>query len=234
MIYEERRTVLRRGAVAEYRRLMLEEVWPLLTAVGARPLCLLSGLIGMPAEEMYAFAGYASASDWERLQLRALEGAPAGPEAAEAGALRAALARRAEFVADERVRLLHPSGVRPKAVTPAEDRRAVYGMRRFWIRPGDWPDFVRHSQGLWARIESQDARILGLFHDAAAAEPLEVTLLTGYHDAAHWDATRGWRDRSADVPADLWEQGQRSAAARNALTLRSFVCLMTAHWPERE
>ena len=46
MLYEERRVVLRRGAADAYRTVMLDDLWPALTAAGARPLCLLSGLIG--------------------------------------------------------------------------------------------------------------------------------------------------------------------------------------------
>src|SRR5205085_5663829 len=100
-------------------------------------------------------------------------------------------------------------------------------MRRFTIRAKDWPDFLRHSaDGVWVRIESQDARILGLFRDAAGTDPLEVTLLTGYHGPAHWEETRATRQRPAEMSEGLWELGRRSGAARNAITLRSHVCLM--------
>jgi hypothetical protein len=230
VIYEERRAVLQRGALDGYRRLMLGEVWPALAAAGARPLCLLSGLIGLPAEETYSFTGYPSMAEWEQAQRASAADAP--DSAGMSGGLRAALARRSEMVTEEQVRLLHPSGPRPKPETPAADRRAVYGMRRFWIRPRDWDDFVRHSaEGVWQRIEAQDARILGLFRDAAATDPLAVTLLTGYHGPAHWEETRGWRERPAGFPDDLWDLGRRAGAARATITLRSYVCLMTAHWP---
>lgn len=233
MIYEERRVTLARGGLAEYQRLWLEEIWPALTALGARPLCLLSGLIGMPVEETYAFTGFADAGGWQRLQ-RDTDEAPRGVDEAVWSRLRAIDARRAGLVAEESVHLLRPSALRPKLDTPPEDRRAVYGMRRFRLRATDWQDFVRFSsEGVWVRIEAQDARILALFRDAAATDPLEATLLTGYHGPAHWEETRFWRERPADVPEDVWETGRQHQHARNAITLRSHVCLMTAHWPSR-
>jgi hypothetical protein len=217
-IWEERRTVLKRGALQEYRRMMLDEVWPALAGAGMRPLCLLSGLIGMSAEDVYSFTGFHDAAAWTG--------------ATESAALQQAVARLSEFVAEESVRLHRASPVRPKPETPKEDRRAIYGMRRFTIRAADWPAFLEHSsEGVWRRIEAQDARILGLFRDAAGTDPLEVTLLTGYHGPGHWEETRFWRDRPTDFPEDLWEQGRQAQVARNAITLRSHVCLMTAHWP---
>lgn len=232
MIYEERHVMLKRGALADYRRLVLAQVWPALAALGARPLCLLSGLIGLPALETYSFTGYRDAAEWERLQLGPGGPAPQGMEAGDWKKLCGALAQRVELVAEERTRLLRSSEPRPQPQMPAADRRAVYGMRRFSIHPQDWRKFVRHSEGVWARIETQDARVLGLFRDAATTDPLEVTLLTGYHGPAHWEATRGGDNRPRGFPEDLWERGRQSSAARNAITLRSYVCLMTAHWPD--
>lgn len=228
MIYEERRVVLRRGALPAYTRLMLDELWPLYEAAGVRPLCLLSGLIGMPPAETYSYAGYEHLAAWSAFQARPA----ASPESAADDALAAVLARRAELVVEERARLLQPSGYRPKATTPVEDRRPLYGLRRFTIRRRDWPDFERYSHdGVWARIEQQDARILGLFQDAAATDPLEVTLLTGYHGPGHWEETRFWNVRPEGFSAELWEWGRTNQEARNALTLGSHVCLMNAHWP---
>ena len=233
VVYEERHVILKRGALDEYRRLMLEQVWPALVALGARPLCLLSGLIGLPATEIHSFTGYRNAAEWDRLQLDPVGPPPAGTDTGAWEFLRTAHARRAELVEEERARLWRPSEQRPRQETPIADRRAVYGMRRFTIHAKDWPDFVRYSsEGVWVRIEAQDARILGLFRDAAATDPLEVMLLTGYHGPAHWEETRFWRDRPPDFPADLWELGRRNSVARNAITLRSHVSLMTAHWPD--
>lgn len=231
MIYEERHVVLKRGALDGYRRLMLEQVWPALTALGARPLCLLSGLIGLAPTDTYSFTGYSDSAAWEEMQLPLGERLPA-PESPAWESLAAALPRRAELIEEEHVRLLHPSSERPQQLPSNDDQRAVYGMRRFFIHPQDWPAFERHSAGgIWVRIEAQGARILGLFHDAAMTDPLEVTLLTGYHGPAHWEATRGWREKPDDVSDELWELGRRAGVARNAMTLRSFVCLMNAHWP---
>lgn len=226
MIYEERRTVLKRGALPEYRQLMLDHLWPLLVARNTPPLCLLSGLIGMPVGATSTFVRYGSLDQWEATQRVLEDGAD------QAVVVREALARRRELIAEEEVRLWRACAERPKPELPATDRRAVYGLRRFTIHAQDWPEFVRHSAtAIWPRIEAQGACILGLFRDMAATEPLRVTLLTGYHGPGHWEETRGWQQRPEGIPEELWERSRQATAARNAITLDSHVCLMTAYWP---
>ena len=218
--------ILRRGAFPAYRRWVHETLWPALSTAGARPLCLLSGLIGVPAEETYLFTGFPDLDAWARGQQVLTALSPDEGTANHASSTRAAL------IAEEHARLLVDSGVRPKPQTPASDRRAVYGMRRFWIQPADWPAFVRHSaEGIWPRIEAQDACILGLFRDAATTEPLECVLLTGYHGPAHWQETRATSEAFARLPDDLRESDSHARTDRTTMTLRSYVCLMTAHWP---
>lgn len=214
MIYEERTILLAAATLPGFRRYVHQQLWPEQCRAGHRPLCLLSGLIGAPVEEVHLFTGYRDAGAWEQAQSGSIPAAPA------------------QTVIEERVRLWRPSDVRPKTETPPEDQRAVYGMRRFFIRPGDWPDFVRHSaEGIWVRIEQQDARILGLFRDAAATDPLEVTLLTGYHGPAHWQATRATSETPAPATAEAWAQEEPHRGSRQAMTLRTSVSLMRAHWP---
>jgi hypothetical protein len=226
MWYEERRVVLRRGSLPAWRALVFDQLWPELRRAGTRPLCLLSGLIGAAAEETYLFTGFPDADSWLRCQplIAGLD-----PDtASDSGAQRA----RTDLIAEESARLLRASPVRPKDVTPETDRRAVYGMRRFWIAPGDWPRFVENSaNGIWPRIESQDAAILGLFRDAATTDPLECTLLTGYHGPAHWEATRVREQPPADLDPTLVTAETPRRLSRQAMTLRSYVRLMTAHWP---
>ncbi|MGH2587859.1 MAG: hypothetical protein ACRDJE_23310 [Dehalococcoidia bacterium] len=224
--YEERRVVLQPGALPAYRRLVHEALWPALAEAGARPLCLLSGLIGAPVAETYLFTGFPDAEAWVRAQPLL------GGTDPEAGRVEALGEQRASLIVEERARLLVDCGVRPKAETPLGDRRAVYGLRRFWIRPADWPAFVRQSsEGIWPRIETQDACILGMFRDAAITDPLEAVLITGYHSPAHWQETRGHGETAPTVSEALREGSRRAGTDRNALTLRSYVYLMTAHWP---
>ena len=225
--YEERRVVVRRGAFPGFRRLVLQTLWPALSEAGARPLCLLNGLIGAPADETYLFTGFPDVEAWLRAQ-RVLSGA--SPDDGATDPLRE---QRADLILEERARLLVDSGVRPKPETPVSDRRRVYGMRRFWLAPADWPAFMQHSAGgIWPRIEAQDACILGLFRDAATTEPLEALLLTGYHGPAHWEETRATSEAVSRLPEDLRERGREAHEGRNAMTLRSYVRLMTAHWPD--
>ena len=225
--YEERRVIVRRGAFPAYRQLVHERLWPALVQAGARPLCLLNGLIGAPADETYLFTGFPDPEAWLRGQ-RVLSGA--SPDDGSTDPLRE---QRQELIVEEQARLLVDSGVRPKAETPVADRRAVYGMRRFWVAPTDWWAFVRHSaEGIWPRIEAQDACILGLFRDTATTEPLEALLLTGYHGPDHWEETRATSEAVARLPENLRERGREAHEGRNAMTLRSYVRLMTAHWPD--
>lgn len=227
MLYDQRRIILNRGAFPAYRRFVFETLWPALAGAGARPLCLLAGLIGAPAEETYLFTGFADANAWLAGQ-RVLAGLSPDEDGATS-----VYAKRAGWIAEERARPLLDSGVRPKAITPDADHRPVYGMRRFSIRPADWTEFVRHSaEGIWPRIESQDARILGLFRDAAVTDPLECVLLTGYHGPAHWQETRATSEQFSRLPDHLRGSDQQARTGRGAITLRSHVCLMAAHWPE--
>lgn len=226
-LYEERRALLRRGAVRAYREVVHARLWPALMQVEAHPLALLTGLIGTPIEETYLFTGFADAAAWRRAQPIITGVDPDG------GAETEFARERGELIKHESVRLLLPSGERPKPVTPLADRRPVYGMRRFTIAPTDWPAFVQHSAtGIWPRIEAQGACILGLFRDAATTQPLEATLLTGYHGPAHWEATRDGGSAMAAVSPELREANTRGRSGRSAMTLTSYVRLMSAQWAE--
>lgn len=226
-LYEERRVLLRRGAVRAYRELVHARLWPALMQADARPLALLTGLIGAPVEETYLFTGFADATAWRQAQSIITGADPEG------GAETEFARERGSLIEQEAVRLLLPSGERPKEDTPLADRRTVYGMRRFTIAPTDWPAFVQHSAtGIWPRIEAQGACILGLFRAAATTQPLEATLLTGYHGPGHWEATREGGSAMAEVSPDLREANARGRSGRSAMTLTSSVRLMSAHWAE--
>ena len=118
---------------------------------------------------------------------------------------------------------------RPKEAVPPEDRRTVYGYRRFFVRPADLDEFVHCSQdGIWPRIEAQGACILGLWATLAATDPLEVVLLTGYHGPAHWEETRDNREIPPNIDPQVWETSRELGARRRQLAIRSWVCLMRA------
>ena len=216
-LWEERRTTLHDGAAAAYRRGYLETVWPRLETEGARPLGLFNGLIGAPATAFLAVTGYPSYASYRELQDR---GVPREPSLTE-------------LIHDERIRLLTDCGVRPKPALDPADRRAVYGVRSFVLRPERWDEFVRDSaEGIWPRIESQGAAILGMFREIAATYPTDALLLTGYNGPAHWEATRGLEyARPEYISAEEWARAVELSRARAGLVLRSHVTLMTAHWP---
>lgn len=214
MIWEERRVTLRRGAFDAHQRIMLDQVWPDQRRSDARPLCLLSTVIGAPATETVAITGYRDAEGWLTAQ-----NAPPHPG-------------RAELVEGEEATLLLGADGCPVEDTPAADRRLFYGLRRFTIRPSDWEEFVRLSaEGVWPVFRLQGAAILGLFRTAATTSPLGVTLLTGYHSLSHWEATRTAGPRPDIVPEERWQGVREAVQARARLTIASHVWLMRAYWP---
>ena len=81
---------------------------------------------------------------------------------------------------------------------------------------------------MWPRIESQGACILGLWTTLAVTDPLEVILVTGYHGPGHWEETRVTGPKPEDVDSGLWQGDLELRARREAMTLKTWVCLMQA------
>ena len=212
MIYEERRTLTHARSAEEYLEYCKSDLWPKLRSEGGQPICLLSGLIGDPANQYIQVTGFEDTQAWEAAQSKL---APSPPN----------------LVESESVRLLRPIASRPKSQVPQEDRRAVYGCRRFFIDPADLSDFVNSSQnGIWPRIESQGACILGLWTTIAATQPMEILLLTGYHSPTHWEETRVTSTQQADVGQCLRQQESPLRDRRVDISQKTLVRLMRAHW----
>ena len=212
-IYEERRTVVAPDRLDEYLALRRSELRHIVEAAGGETLCLLSGLIGNPQNELVQITAWHSVADWTQAQ----------------GELRAAAYPQGLYQS-EQVRLLTAISERPKPVIPAEDRRPVYGFRRFHIRPSDIGEFVHCSEnGIWPRIESMGACILGLWTPIGAANPTEIVLATGYHSPSHWEQTRYEGNRPAGVDKALWDNENALRRRRVEMSIRSWVCLMRAH-----
>ena len=217
MIYEERRITLRNGSFGDYRAFVIQDLWPRLLESGHQPLCLLNGLIGAGIEDVVLIVGFENYDAWRQAQ------------SAIAGSDRDQAPRA--WVKEESVRLMTASPYRPDGPTQREDRRPVYGARRWWIQPEDWETFNRLSyEGIWPALDHMGHHVIGQFRDAATIAPLEVLNLAGYHDPTHWQSTRNPADHG--VPQDLVDKMRDLGPRRNALVLRSHVCLMTAHWPD--
>lgn len=208
MIYEERRIVTKRGKTEEYIERFREQTTSSPESEQGEVLRLVAGLIGAPATELLAVSRFPDVAAWERAQGRlSLD--------------------QMDVVESEDVRLLRAIASRPKAVIPAEDSRAVYGYRRFWIDPSDLDDFVRYSEeGIWPRVEAQGACILGLWTLVASTVPLEIVLMTGYHGPAHWEQTRSNQPLPPGFDEQAVEQSRQMYISRYELPLRSWVQLM--------
>lgn len=210
MIYEERLTVSHSKSAEDFLEYCKTDYWPNLKAEGGKPLCLLSGLIGDPANHFLQITEFEDIQAWEGAQRNA-----SSPH---------------NIVESESVRLLRPIASRPKPLVPQEDRRAVYGCRRFIINQADVSDFVDSSEnGIWPRIESQGACILGLWTTIARTQPMEILLLTGYHSLSHWEETRVTSRQQDNVDQDLRQRESPLRERRADLSERTWVRLMRAH-----
>lgn len=237
MIFEERKTILKHYQLQQidpaYIELVTKDLWQAHASLGARPIVMLSTLVGAPAAQTYTIVGYENAEAWERLQIPGTRPHGRGEEAWKP--YESLLSRRSGYVLSERVRLMERAGPRPKDQIPLDERRDVYGFRRFLIDPADVEEFARLSVAIWEPggwEASLDSRILGMFHTAGMTQPLAVTLLTGYHSVGHWHETRGYFLRQErDDPE--WQELKRGYLRRNnELPISSYVHLMRAHWPE--
>ena len=211
MIFEERRTVVRPDRLDDYILVCRTELWPSVRASGGEVLCLLSGLIGNPQNELVQITSWQSFDAWHETQSAVPGELP-------------------DFYQSEEVRVLRAISSRPKAAIPQEDRRPVYGFRRFFIEPQDLDEFVHCSEnGIWPRIEAMGACILGMWTTAAATIPREIVLATGYHSPSHWERTRYEGAPPGDVDRTLWDNENALRRRRVEMTLKSWVCLMRAH-----
>ena len=212
MIYEERRTLAHPKSADDYLKFCQTELFPELRHMGADPISLLSGLIGDPTNQHLQITAFEDMSVWEATQDKVLP-------------------LSNSMVIKESVRLIKPIASRPKSKVSAEDQRAVYGCRRFTINPADLQDFVNSSQnGIWPRIESQGACILGLWSTVATTQPMEILLLTGYHSPTHWEQTRITSREQTDVDQELRLNESPLRSRRMDISEMTWVRLMQAHW----
>lgn len=211
MIYEERRVVARSKNADEYLAHIRKNVAPSLAQYGGQPLLYLSGLIGDPANEIVQITLFPDLVSWQQAQQNC------SPTSTM-------------MVESEEVRLFRAVSSRPKPQIPAEDRRAVYGYRKFFIDPTDLDEFVHCSeQGIWPRIESHGACILGLWSPISCTNPMEVVIATGYHSPSHWEQTRFGGKRPDGVSEELWEKERPLRERRVEITKKMYVRLMQAH-----
>lgn len=211
MIFEERRTVVVPERLDDYISVCRTRLWPAIRMSHGEVVCLLSGLIGNPRNEFVQITSWRSLYAWERAQT--------SPRTDLQG-----------LYESEEVRLLKTVSSRPKSVIPVGDRRPVYGIRRFFIQPDDLEEFVHCSEnGIWPRIESMGASVLGLWTTMATTSPMEIVLATGYRSPSHWEQTRYEGTRPLGVGRELWDNENALRRRRVEITLKSWVQLMRAH-----
>ena len=210
MITEERRSVLETESKSSYVELCRNTIWPSLRASGGRVICMLTGMIGRPSTHLLQMTSYADLESWQTAQ----------------GAWSI---NRESLLRQESVRLLRPIASRPKDTVPPEDRRSVYGYRKFFISPTDVSEFVTCSdEGIWPRIENMGACVLGMWTPMASVSPSEIVLLTGYDGPAHWEQTRFTQEQrsNSNIDDQLWDREKALRERRVELTRDTWVELM--------
>jgi len=223
-IYEERRVRTRPGGFDEYLSLVQEHIWPEITKAGGQALVLLSGLIGDPVEETLLITGFTDIDKWRSAQEIMTIQAEGNTDTAQ---------RRADLVQEESVGLMAPSPYRPYVEPLVENRRPVYGARRFTIDPHDLEDFEKFSyEGVWPAMDEMDHRVLGQFHPLEVTDSFAVLNLAGYWSPAHWYETRSANDPSSGISEEAREAARIHGRARTQLVKHSFVRLLTSHWPD--
>lgn len=212
MIYEERYTVVGIRDGRSFLDLCRQEAIPAARTAGGQVLCLVTGLIGDPGNAFLQMTAYEDLEAWLAAQ----------------GMLPQS---RKRYVHSEQVRLLRQVAYLPRGVPSAEDRRAAYGYRRFFIDPASLDRFVECSeQGVWPRHHAAGSRILGLWTPLAQSFPMEVVLMTGYHGPGHWEETRFYGRKPDHIDDETWERGRSLGAERNNLLIGgSWVRLFRAH-----
>ncbi len=206
LIYEARSTSLRHGTLPDYMGRVASGEYAGLHRAGGEVLKVMGTIIGAPETDVMQVTAFKDIASWQA--------SLAGYE-------------RSPLVESENVRLIMPIAVRPLATIPDEHHRDFFGYRRFYIDPSDLSEVVDMSEnGVWPRIEQQDARILGLWKTVGSAYPLEVTLLTGYHSPSHWEATRVWTGRPDNISDEEWESSRRRRDRRAEITRSQWVHLM--------
>lgn len=230
MFYEERRARLQPGALPDYLRLLRETIWPGLATQGAEVLVFLSGLLGAASEETIQLTAYPDFATWQRLQLNSASPRPDWITESAWAPVSAALGSRTELLQEEHVHWLKSCGARVPERQNQQTRRSLYSLRRLSIHPESLREFLRLSeQEIWPRVETQGATILGAWRDAAATEPMMLTVLTGYQDPAHWQAVRVIGSPPDGFTAEQWRQAREAVLQRSRLTMSSVELLMQDH-----
>ena len=207
MITEERTVHLSQGQLSPYLEFIKNTISPSIRASGGRILCLLQGLIGSPSTKLLQMTQYENIEAWQLAQ----------------GAW---TTNREEYIIQESTRILKPISSRPKEITPPEDRRAIYGYRKFTVSSSSIAEFtVCSEEGIWPRLEKDGACILGMWSNAESVSPSEVILLTGYNSLTHWESTR-FTSESPTEDNDLWNRESALRSRREQLTLQTFVEIM--------
>ncbi len=212
VIFEERQTVLKRGAFREYYHQRRERIFSELSQHGADVICVLSGLIGHYPQELFEITRFPDISAWRDCQNIL------------AGDSR-------DLVESEKVRQLRAITSRPPAVQTPEDAGLMYVYRQFYVRPDDIEEFAALSiEGVWPRFDAHEAKILGLWTPLARTEIQEILLITGYRSMAHWEETRVGQDRPEGFDEEKWEKGAQAVLKRHELTINTRAYMMRPNY----
>ncbi len=220
-IYEERMTTVRQTSgmdnkpLEKYISSCKNDFFPEIENRGARVICLLQGVIGIPRNIFLQITRYSDVETYHKIQIKKTR-------------------KEIALVENEQVKILTSITSRPKDPFPIDDYRPIYSNRVFYIHKKDIEQCADLSYNkVWPLYEAWGCSVLGLFSSLSFERLHAIKLFAGYKSISHWEETRKLTGiKPDDIDKTLWEEGKRAVFQRAAFTLKSNVSLMrTAYLP---
>jgi len=214
-IFEERMTTIHQTSqmdnksLKEYVSSCKSDYYPELEKTGAKVICLLQGIIGIPTNVYLQIALYPDINTYYQIQSQIIR-------------------KKENLIKDEQIKFFKAITPYPKDPFPFEDNRPIYSNRVFFIQKKDIEVYADLSyKKVWPLYEAWGCSILGLFSSLSFEHHHEIKLFAGYKSIAHWEETRNLTGARPDVIDNkIWEEGRNAVFERANLTLASNVSLM--------
>ncbi len=214
-IFEERMTTIHQASqmdidsLRKYISSCKNDYFPELEKEGAKVICLLQGVIGIPTNVYLQITLYPDINTYYKIHTQTIR-------------------KKESLIEDEQIKLFKTITPYPKDPFPIEDIRPFYSNRVFFIHKKDIELYSELSyKKVWPLYEAWGCSILGLFSSLSFEHLHEIKLFAGYNSIAHWEKTRNLtRTRPDIIDNNIWEEGRNAVFQRAELTLKSNVSLM--------
>ncbi|HEC39144.1 MAG TPA: hypothetical protein ENI29_12965, partial [bacterium] len=150
-IFEERMTTIHQTSqmdnksLKEYVSSCKSDYYPELEKTGAKVICLLQGIIGIPTNVYLQIALYPDINTYYQIQSQIIR-------------------KKENLIKDEQIKFFKAITPYPKDPFPFEDNRPIYSNRVFFIQKKDIEVYADLSyKKVWPLYEAWGCSILGLF-----------------------------------------------------------------------